>query len=351
MARWPASARSTRRSRPGFRRGKFMFTYWPMTGQECIPATISQLTTSRDYMVTTYRGIHDQVAKGVDLYGHVRRGARPRGRGQQGQGRLARTFPIPPRARWSPPPSSAPARRSPMASPSRRKERGEDRVTIVNFGDGATSIGAVHEAMNLAGAWKLPVIFMCQNNTGANTRPRIRLHRQPDFRRPRRSARLQGRDARRQRSGRILQRHEGRDRLASAPARARSSSRRRPIRLGPHAGVGDNYNVTKEELAAAKERPPVDTTRALLIEAGICTEEELAGDRSRRHGRSRRRHRQGHGKPGHAGRGNADRRLRRCRLRAHAAAIIRSAPKRRCPPAKPRRCRWSRRSATRSTSP
>src|SRR5260370_2507287 len=42
--------------------------------------------------------------------------------------------------------------------------RGEDRVTIVNFGDGATSIGAVHEAMNLAGAWKLPVIFLCQNN-------------------------------------------------------------------------------------------------------------------------------------------------------------------------------------------
>ncbi len=53
----------------GLSAGKFMFTYWPMTGQECIPATISQLITSRDYMVTTYRGIHDQVAKGVDLYG------------------------------------------------------------------------------------------------------------------------------------------------------------------------------------------------------------------------------------------------------------------------------------------
>ena len=53
----------------GLSAGKFMFTYWPMTGQECIPATISQLTSERDYMVTTYRGIHDQVAKGVDLYG------------------------------------------------------------------------------------------------------------------------------------------------------------------------------------------------------------------------------------------------------------------------------------------
>ncbi|HMO69325.1 MAG TPA: thiamine pyrophosphate-dependent enzyme, partial [Novosphingobium sp.] len=53
----------------GLSAGKFMFTYWPMTGQECIPATISQLVTERDYMITTYRGIHDQVAKGVDLYG------------------------------------------------------------------------------------------------------------------------------------------------------------------------------------------------------------------------------------------------------------------------------------------
>ena len=49
----------------GLSSGRFFFTYWPMTGQEAIPAVISQLTSTRDYMVTTYRGIHDQVAKGV----------------------------------------------------------------------------------------------------------------------------------------------------------------------------------------------------------------------------------------------------------------------------------------------
>src|SRR5436309_12050134 len=49
--------------------GKFFFSYWPMTGQEAIPATIAQLTSARDYMVTTYRGVHDQVAKGVALEG------------------------------------------------------------------------------------------------------------------------------------------------------------------------------------------------------------------------------------------------------------------------------------------
>ena len=53
----------------GLSSGKFMFTYWPMTGQEGIPAAIAPLITKHDYMVTIYRGIHDQVAKGVPLKG------------------------------------------------------------------------------------------------------------------------------------------------------------------------------------------------------------------------------------------------------------------------------------------
>lgn len=44
------------------------------------------------------------------------------------------------------------------------KLRGTDNVTICFFGDGTTNIGAFHEALNLAAVWKLPVIFMCENN-------------------------------------------------------------------------------------------------------------------------------------------------------------------------------------------
>ena len=33
------------------------------------------------------------------------------------------------------------------------------------FGDGATNIGAFHEGLNLAAIWKLPVVFVCENNT------------------------------------------------------------------------------------------------------------------------------------------------------------------------------------------
>ena len=42
--------------------------------------------------------------------------------------------------------------------------QGIDRVSVCFFGDGASSEGAIHESMNLAGVWKLPVIFVCENN-------------------------------------------------------------------------------------------------------------------------------------------------------------------------------------------
>lgn len=45
--------------------------------------------------------------------------------------------------------------------------RGEEAITVVYFGDGAAAEGNVHEAMNLAGVWKLPILFVCENNCWA----------------------------------------------------------------------------------------------------------------------------------------------------------------------------------------
>ena len=46
---------------------------------------------------------------------------------------------------------------------------GSDRVSVAFFGDGASNEGAFHEALNLAAVWKLPVIFVCENNLWASS--------------------------------------------------------------------------------------------------------------------------------------------------------------------------------------
>jgi pyruvate dehydrogenase E1 component alpha subunit len=47
---------------------------------------------------------------------------------------------------------------------------GDDRIAVVFFGDGASNEGEFHESLNLASIWKLPIVFVCENNLyGANT--------------------------------------------------------------------------------------------------------------------------------------------------------------------------------------
>lgn len=50
----------------------------------------------------------------------------------------------------------------------------KDTAVVTFFGDGATSEGDFHEAMNFAGVWKVPVVFICQNNQWAISTPRVK---------------------------------------------------------------------------------------------------------------------------------------------------------------------------------
>jgi TPP-dependent pyruvate/acetoin dehydrogenase alpha subunit len=51
------------------------------------------------------------------------------------------------------------------------KMREEPRVAVAFFGDGATNIGTFHEALNLAQLWRLPALFVCENNRWAESTP------------------------------------------------------------------------------------------------------------------------------------------------------------------------------------
>ena len=49
--------------------------------------------------------------------------------------------------------------------------RGEPRVALAFFGDGATNIGTFHESLNLAQLWRVPAVFVCENNHWAESTP------------------------------------------------------------------------------------------------------------------------------------------------------------------------------------
>ena len=51
------------------------------------------------------------------------------------------------------------------------KLRGEQRVAVAFFGDGATNIGTFHESLNLAQLWNVPAVFVCENNHWAESTP------------------------------------------------------------------------------------------------------------------------------------------------------------------------------------
>lgn len=258
----------------GLSGGKFMFTYWPMTGQESIPATLSQLITARDYMVTTYRGVHDQVAKGVPLdklFAEALGRIDGVNKGKGGSPHIS--DPV----SGSMLTTAIVGAGAPIANglALAAQMRAEDRVTIVNFGDGATSIGAVHEAMNLAGLWKLPVIFLCQNNLIGEYTPIPGYTASKDF-----ASRAAGYGFKGVRLDAndvpafylAMKKIVEEVRRGEGPVFVEAVT----MRLGPHAGVGDSHEVSAEQLTAAKEAWPVPRVRAQLLEAGVCTEEELA---------------------------------------------------------------------------
>ncbi len=57
---------------------------------------------------------------------------------------------------------------------------GKDRVAVSFFGDGASNAGSFHEALNIAATWKLPMLYVCENNRYAANTSAAETHAKED---------------------------------------------------------------------------------------------------------------------------------------------------------------------------
>jgi acetoin:2,6-dichlorophenolindophenol oxidoreductase subunit alpha len=151
------------RFRSVIKSGKLAMVYYSPRGQEFIPSAVSVNLTNKDYIVTIYRGIHDMLAKGVPvklLWAEL--GGRITGTCKGKGGPMHVTHP----ASGVMVTTGIVGASLPIANglALAAQIRGEDRVAVAYIGDGASNIGAFHEALNMASVWKLPVVFVCQNN-------------------------------------------------------------------------------------------------------------------------------------------------------------------------------------------
>lgn len=154
----------------GISTGEFMCVYWPSRGQEAIAAAMGVALRPDDYLVTTYRGLHDLIGKGVpleEIYGEMMGRTVGAARGKGGAMHIAN--PVKGVMLSTGIVGAGPPVAVGLAMAAKR--RGIDRVTVVSFGDGATNTGSFHEAANMAALWDLPIVFVCQNNLYAEMTP------------------------------------------------------------------------------------------------------------------------------------------------------------------------------------
>ncbi len=139
-------------------------------GEEAIAVGVCAHLTHRDFITSTHRGHGHCIAKGVDvkammaeLYAKATGACKGKGGSMHiadvDKGMLGANGIV--------------GAGGPLACGSglMAKTLGTDQVSVCFFGDGAAEQGTMHEAMNLACCWHLPVVFVCENNGYAETTP------------------------------------------------------------------------------------------------------------------------------------------------------------------------------------
>ena len=146
-----------------FMAGKVKGTTHLASGHEAVAVGASAALEPDDYVFATYRGHHHAMARGAspaECLAELMSKATGVCKAKGGSMHLTKAsagmlgsyaivgahLPMAVGAAWS------------------AQLRGTSQVAVAFFGDGATNIGAFHEALNLAAVWRLPVVFVCENN-------------------------------------------------------------------------------------------------------------------------------------------------------------------------------------------
>lgn len=155
-----------------------------------------------------------------------------------------------------------------------QKMRGSGNITVAFFGDGASNQGTFHESLNLASVWKLPVVFVCENNGFGISVP-VRQSTSVEN--------IGDRAAGYAMPGYVV---DGNDVIAMLDTFSECLSRARDGQ-GPSLIEAKTYRWkghwtgdpevyrTREEVAAWMEKCPIRRHRAYLLEHGYATESEL----------------------------------------------------------------------------
>jgi len=246
-------------------------------GQEAVATGVCATLRRDDYLVSTHRGHGHCLAKGGDIrramaelmgrdtgYCHGRGGSMhlfdPEIGLLGGNGIVGGGLPI-----------ALGAARS-------AQYRGRDQVCVGFFSDGASNQGTFHESLNLAALWKLPVIYLCENNLYAATTPASKTLPLPDV-----SARaaaygmpgvsVDGNDV--EVVYETVKKAVERARAGEGPSLVECKT----YRIEGHCMVLDCVRAP-EELEAWKKRDPILVFEARLLERGAITADDVQRFRS-----------------------------------------------------------------------
>ncbi len=257
-----------------FGQGRFRGTVHPYIGQEAIAATVISNLNTGDYVGSTHRGHGHTIAVGCELkkmlaemLGKETGLCRGRGgsmhmqdfsRGYLGQNGIV---------------GGGVAMTAGAALSAQIK--GSGQVAVAFYGEGASNQGVVHETMNICSVWKLPMIFVCENNQfGVTTRVDVSTSVK-DI-----SVRAKAYDmAGVTVDGRSVPEVEHAVRTAIERARAGEGPTLIEAKCFRWLGhyFGDNEPTrTRQEVEAEKKKDPILMFKSVLLSEKLAAEEELA---------------------------------------------------------------------------